>query len=237
MKYTLISGYNPIAAKKCGDGFFRTWLTRVSRMTPMAEQIILICDSGAFPPWCEAIREDYDELFCQASLRMETIALQGDLGNHLQVLSGERPYAWSGWTGAVLSGAMLAYTNCTDMVFVEQDCLCFGDVVGQMEKEIGDGGIIYGSYDKMPCAQSLFMVRHNYLPEFVRLFLGEGPQSDPANLGEHIFGRLEQRYPDKWKRFSFGCDRQRPIPFDEPVFYVQQLTSDELAELKNRHLI
>lgn len=227
--YTLIAGYHRKRDDTRYDKFFQTWLNNVCTLTPQPQRIIIIADSGARPPIAD----------CHWDLRVPitVIHLFGDLGSCGDLIHGSKTYHFSGWTGVVLAGAMLAYTNETDMVFFEEDVLAFGNVIGQMDKEIGDGKVIFGSCNFMPCAQSLFLVRHAYLPEFTKLFLSQGQQKLEENLGEHIFCRLEQVFPSVWKRFSFGYDRSRPLKMDDPVWYVQHITPSEMAEFEKRGLI
>lgn len=224
--YIVCSGYHKNRDDKRYDHFFQTWLNNVCALTPQPQRIIIICDSGAKPPLAD----------CHWDIRVPitVIHLFGDLGSCGALLNGTKDYAFSGWTGVVLAGALLAYTNESDVIFVEEDCLCFGDVVGQMDREIGNAGIIFGNCSFMPCEQSLFLVRHFYIPEFVRLFLGEGPQTNKENLGENIFDRLEKLHPTMWKRFSFGFGRDRPLKMDEPTWYAQKFTASELQQLKIR---
>jgi len=227
--YTLISGYHRKRDDSRYDTFFQTWLNNVCKLNPQPQRIIIIADSGARPPLSD----------CQWDIRVPitVIHLFGNLGSCGDLIHGNKPHHFAGWTGVVLSGALLAYTNETDFVFMEQDCLCFGDVIGEMDKAIGDGGIVFGNFPSQPCAQSLFLVRHAYIPEFVRLFLSQGHQKEQKNLGEHVFARLESEHPEQWKRFAFGFDRARPFKLDDEVFYIQQMTAAELEELKKKGLI
>lgn len=227
--YTLIAGYHRNRDDTRYDTFFQTWLTNVCRLTPQPQRIIIIADSGARPPLSD----------CHWDIRVPitVINLFGNLGCCHDLLVGNKPHHFSGWTGVVLAGAMLAYTNETDMVFYEEDVISVGDVIGQMDKEIGEASVIFGNTAGMPCAQSLFRVRHEYLPEFARLFLSQGRQEFPEYLGENIFERLETQHPIAWKRFSFGYDRTRPINYDDKVWYAQHWKPEELAELKKRGMI
>lgn len=167
--------------------------------------------------------------------------LSGDLGHFMDLVNGKKPYAFNSWMAAALTLAMLAYCNTSDFIYLEQDALAFGPWVKKIYADLGDAGIVFGrkhlSEPWMPCSQSLFLVRHGYIPEFVRLILGEGPQNIDGNLGEHIFIRLSERYPDKWKQFDWGYDRERPIGYDDEVFYAQQLKPVEIDALKAKGLL
>jgi hypothetical protein len=87
----------------------------------------------------------------------------------------------------------------------------------------------------MNCAQSLFMVKHHFIPAFVSVYLSLGP--DRSHLGEDKFIHVERCYPKLTRKLSFGVDRMRPIPWDDEVFYFQQPTPNELDEAYRRKLI
>ena len=229
-KYLLCSGYHRSPPAQAGyDHFFPIWLANVSNLSPQPERIIIICDSGARPP----LQDCPPEQACKVTV----IPLTGDLGNCHATLNKIKNYDYGGWSGVVLVGALLAYLNETHLVFFEEDVLAYGPVIWKMFEEIEDAGIIFGSTDGQPCAQSLFLLKHDYINTFVRLMLSQGKQDKQEELGEHQFRRLEQQNPDKWKRFSFGFDRSRPINYDDHAWYAQHLTSDEMDELRKRKLI
>lgn len=223
MKYSIVSGYH--WSEKSSD-FFNIWRENIRNNAPDADRVFVIGDSGAsIPP--------------TAYGSFQQIELTGNLGSFMNLINGEKPHRFNGWTGVVLAGAMLCYCNESDMVFVEQDCLIFGDCIGKMREEIGESGIIFGNCSFMECEQSFFMVRHNYLTEFVRLITGEPAQNCEANQGEQMFSRLQRRCPDQWRRFSMGVGRDH---FDQSfndgrAFYAQKFNDNELAWLKEWKLI
>lgn len=227
--YTLISGYHREKHLGGRDTFFPIWMANILKLTPLPQQLIIICDSGSIPPM--------DDLPSAPPFKVTPLPLTGDLGNCHALLNGIKPHKFSGWTGAVLTGAMASYSNESHMIWYEQDVIHYGDIVGKMFDEIGDGGIIFGSTAGMPSAQSLFLVKHEFLPDFTQLFLSQGSQQMKENLGENIFFNLEQANPAMWKRFSFGYDRTRPVNYDDPVFYMQHISDSELEELRLRKMI
>jgi hypothetical protein len=164
------------------------------------------------------------------------IELAGDLGHFMNIVNKEKPHHFNGWMGSVLALAMISYCNETDFIYKEADCLAFGDWIPAIYEGLGDGGIAFGNCSFMPCEQSLFIVRHSYIPEFCRLILGQPRQDTHENLGEHIFRRLEEQNPTMWRRFGFGVGRDRPMP-DGGTFYAQKITDDELKQLKSKGLI
>jgi len=226
--YIIGSGYH-WEFSRGADTFFQTWIENIAKLNPAPAKVVIKADSGARPPVAGC--------WIPASLPVEVNYYTGDLGNCHVLLHGIKKHKFSGWTGAVCALAMDAYNDEKDFVFFEQDVLAFGPVIEQMYSEIKDAGIIFGKCDWMPCEQSLFLVRHWYIPEFVRLFLGQGPQNCEANLGEHIFLRLAQQNPATWFMFDMQYGRNRPIDFDRPVFYAQKWTHSELDELRKRGMI
>lgn len=217
-KFIIGSNYFARPSSVWEPWFFKLWMRNV-----MPHRTLLLVSGENPPPYSDGDIE---------TAHLMKIHLEGDLGTFMNLINREKPHRFCGWSAAVLQLAMSAYCDCSDLVYVEQDVLMFGDCIGQMYREIGDAGIIFGSTDGQPCAQSLFLVKHEYIPEFVRLYLGEGPQSEPGQLGEQIFARLEQQNPDKWKRFSFGYDRTRPLDISKPVWYAQKFSPDELLQLR-----
>ena len=171
----------------------------------------------------------------------EELHLNGNLGHCEHLLNGHKPHRHTGWSGAIIALAMLAYNNETDFVFVEQDCIVRGPYIERMYSEIGDGQMIFGNLTfpdgtlMQPCAQSLFLVRHAFIPEFVRGYLSLGDERRPGQLTEHKFAQLEEMDRRSYRRFSFGYDRGRPAcgleACDDEVCYFQQLTDSEIATL------
>jgi len=198
--------------------FFKLWMRGV-----MPRRTLLLVSGENPPPYTDGDIE---------TAHLMKIHLQGNLGAFMELINKQKPHRFCGWTGAILQLALSAYCDESDFIYVEQDVLMFGDCIGQMYREIGDGGVIFGSTSGQPCAQSLFLVKHSYIPDFVRLILGEGPQSEPDQLGEQIFARLEQQNPEKWKRFSFGYDRPRPLDIHDDCWYAQKFSPEELLQLR-----
>ncbi len=143
---------------------------------------------------------------------------------------------YSGFTRSVMNGAM--YALCCDAdfyVYVEQDCLLFGDDL--LDRAIGDvtEDILLGAptengvgLDGTPAArmlqQSLMIVRGAALGRFISGLLGS-PWSDGEVSPEEI---MERRLaPFGLLRIPFG--RSRPIDFSLTHFYAQHLTDSELT--------
>lgn len=224
-RYLIGSGFIGKGAK---FDFARLWLHNILTHTTsdLSRIVIMSVADSQLPFSCHEVDE---------------IQLSGDLGHFMDLVEGRKNHKFNGWMGSVLALALVAYNDESDFIFVEQDCLCFGPWVEQLYKEIESAGVLFGRKHEtapwMPCSQSLFMVKHSYIPEFVRLILSTDAQNKEGELGEHKFERMAQEHPDEWKMFSFGYDRERPFNMDDPVFYVQQLTHEEMGQLKERKLI
>ena len=165
------------------------------------------------------------------------INLGGNLGHTHDLTEHRKPHAMCGWSCGFVALAMIAYMDECDFIFKEQDCLAFGPWVEQLYSEIGERGMLFGHSRVMACAQSLCLIKHAFIPEFVKLYMSQGNEQERSNECELKFARLEKSFPFWFGRFSFGVDRDRPMPVTEPVWYGQQFTQEELAELKNLKLI
>ena len=132
--------------------------------------------------------------------------------------------ALSGWTTGVLAGLLHAYLHKHDMIYKEQDCLWYGDPIGELYKQIENAGIIYGKNKMFGHANSLFLVKHSYIPYMIHHI------TDPekvSRLPEHTFRDLKNS-----RQFSFGYDRDRPFRNDA-TWYVQQVSPAEWPLLPN----
>lgn len=213
-----------------GDGrleFMQIWLENTYRFAK-PNLVIIVGDSGSKFP--EADHRPFIP-----------IPLSGNLGSFMNLINGEKPHRFNGWTGAVKALAEISYCNESDFIYKEADCLAFNGWVDLIYSEIGEAGIIFGNCHFMECEQSLFLVRHAYIPEFVRLINGEPAQNCEANQGEQMFARLQRRCPDQWKRFSMSVGRDRPILTGDEAkskpWYAQKLNENELAWIKEANLI
>ncbi len=169
------------------------------------------------------------------------ISVRGNLGHVGDLLNGTKPHAFCGWSAGLIQLAMTAYCAELDLIYKEQDCLAFGPWVEQMYADMGDGNMVFGGKMKtapfMPSAQSLILIRHKFIPDFIWRYLGMGPDGHYNNLPEHKFGKMLAQEPNHFRTLSFGYDRERPINFDAPVWYAQKFTQKELDELKRRKMI
>lgn len=188
----------------------------------------------------------------ESALPLTVVELGGNLGHVHQLIGKSLPaksHSFCGWSSAILTLAMMAYTDECDFIFLEQDALAFGPWVKQLYEEMRSWGksMMFGHSKVMPCAQSLFIIKHGFIPTFVRAYLELGADSlrpgriTNSSLPEHKFIELEKGIHSKLVehigRFSFGYDRDRPINYDDAVWYGQKFTRAELVEVDRRGLI
>ena len=235
MRYLIGTGWfhRPSTSKPDQVKQAQRWLSNViGNATPPPERIAIICQGG-----CRFGIEASDF----TPLPVEIVHVSGDLGNHNDLIQKRKPHAFSGWFGSVFALAMLAYNNESDLIYQEQDCLAFGDYVGQLYKDIGNAGVLFGrahrGHPNQCCSQSLMLIKHSYIPEFCSLLLSSHPMTTNEHTGEPKFMVMKNLDPANWKQFEWGYDRERPFNLSDKVFYVQQLKPDELAELSFNGLI
>jgi len=222
--YIIGTGYH--ARHDNGDAlswFYRIWEANTFKYADPFAVYVIATGDGRIP---DQIRPE-----------VYWVPILGDLGYIGDLLHGAKPYALSGYTVALFTLALLAYQNECDLVFKEQDALAFGPYIDTMYSEIGTHGCIFGKARSWSCAQSVMLILHSFLPEFVRLHLGTGPENVVANIGEEKMKRLEQQNPGSFCRFTFGVDRERPFDVKSPVWYGQKFTGAEMLDLRNAGLI
>lgn len=210
-----------------GNEFFGHWHANTRRGVPPETRIAIVCEAGSRLP------EPYPQ-------DVEVVHLTGDLGHVSHLENKTKPHEFAAWTAHMCALAMLAYCDEADFLYKESDCLAFGPWLETMYRDLGTAKIIFGHAQAtspcMPSSQSLFLVKHDWIPTFVSNYLGFG--GDAKIFGEFKFVQLEYKFgPQVVKRLSFPGDRERPIRYDLPVSYWQQIYPAELAEIQRRNLL
>ena len=208
--------------------FFDLWYRQVSRCL-LPDQII-VTDSAS------PLKPDFGSYE-----GVQTIQLDRNYGHANDIRVGRINTKYSGFTRSVIGGAM--YALCCDAdtyVYVEQDCLVFGEnfvtaAIGDSTADIllgaptQNGRGLNGGVAAPMVQQSLIIVRRPALERFL-IGLLSAPATDGEVSPEEIMrARLE---PFDFLRVGYG--RSRPIDFDHPHFYAQHLDEDELAHLNKR---
>lgn len=219
MNFTVGSGY--YASGRELPGFPAVWESRLSGCG--AKSIVVVGVGGSKNPYSPLV---------------QYVSLSGNLGYIGDIIGGLKPHSFCGWSAGMMALALIAYNNETDFIYVEQDCLVFGDWVNELYASLGGNlGVVFGSNQLMECAQSLFLVRHSFIPTFVSDYIGQGPERSESNIPENKFSRLEKLKPESWGRFQFGYDRLRPFNPSDMAFYIQQVSNEDMVILKDSGLI
>lgn len=136
-----------------------------------------------------------------------------------------------GWARGFLHGAMQAYLNDCDYVYVEQDLLLFGEkfienIFKLLEKN--NKQICYMNGDETPqkLQQSLVVVKHSYLIKYITGLL---------NSTDHTISEETKHYnviknDVMWCQYKGGRQRRN---LDKENYCLQHLTSEEIEKLKN----
>lgn len=139
---------------------------------------------------------------------------------------------YCGWTRAFLAGAFYALMNDMDYVFLEQDVFFRGDIVQEAYHHLRVTGAEYthGTWSHAYGVEQSFvlMLKDAILP-FINNYMAI-PESDRQMVPEVKFGVAAEMM--RFSPLPFGYGRERPINYDDPVFYVQQMSPEELERMR-----
>ncbi len=135
------------------------------------------------------------------------------------------------WYNSITVAGQFAFCNEMDLVIIEQDCLVHG-LDKALEWARGKD-MVYGygpncSFRPGWSENSFMFVSNKFLPEMLHRLNVSGVHrkfDTPRNVSEVEWHKL---FADAAAYWEFGCGRLRPIPWDEPIFYAQQLSLDEI---------
>jgi hypothetical protein len=160
------------------------------------------------------------------------IRVEKNLGHYIQIWN--KPDAdpdgpmLCGWSISWIIPALIAYSENRDFVYIEQDCLCLGDWVGQLKSDIASTGakVLIGSPSGGQSSEvSLFWMDRDYIPWAIREYMVR--PGDNKMLTEDKFWDLGQRSPRIVAFHSLGPGRNKPIPSDGAAS-VQYLNDQEI---------
>lgn len=144
-----------------------------------------------------------------------------------------------GWSMSWILPALIAYSEQRDFIYVEQDCLVFGDWESQIIEEAKQYGW-NATFGRCPstiaaCEQSLFWLHCQFIPEFVGRYM-EIKSGDADMLPEDKFMTLLHALPGVGQ-FSLPYGRTRPFDPERKSFYIQQVSETELNLLRSSNRI
>ena len=220
--------------------FFNLWIESIHRQNEDID--IFITDSNS------PIKPEFD---FESSNNITFISLNEN-GGHAVNHKG----FFCGWTRSVIMS--MNYCMCGNYdyyVYVEQDALLKGDVIKQAIEEAEKTGAAFG-YSAQTAYQlqvSFFVIKQSLLREFLASLYSLGKSDGkiaPENKFSIVLSRLNYlsflfqisntltskafRLLNKsslLRRFSylsFGYGRERPIDFQDSIFYFQQATKEEI---------
>jgi hypothetical protein len=213
-KYVIISGYWADENRHDIADFHETWY----KNTAAGDCDIYIINAGAKN--------------LPRTRHGKWVDLTQNIGHVSHMISGIRNQKYCGWTISTLIGALIAYNCDSDMIYKEQDCLCFGSWVDAIYQKAQqeNSKMIFGSSDLMIIEQSLVWVKYDYLLDYIKWML-DMPESDGIVLPEAKYKRIMEAGNAHF--LPFGVGRNRPLPLHEKTWYAQKFTAEELEQVKN----
>ena|ERR1700719_1060086 len=157
MSFIIGTGYH--RRDESSENFAKIWYGNLRRYTPFPKRIAVISTGAPFPVVADEINVYYGE----------------NIGH---VEGGDDSPELQGCSGAMLALCLLAYNSHSDLVFKEQDVLCFGPWLEKAYEDLGRGGMVFGhpmsSAPWMPCAMGVYIIKRWFLLEFVRRYIAVG---------------------------------------------------------------
>lgn len=193
-------------AYKDRANFLDVWI-RNTLQTSKPEHVYIFNSNSDIP--------DIDESFVE---KVQIIDLVSNPGHSIST-----ELKLCGWRASILAGAIIAYASRCDLIYKEQDCLCFGDWINEIYEN--SNGISCGYYKSdrgLKAEISLVFVRHDRILEFIETLLTivnndiVNPPYPETQMAE-LMDLMEGNY------LSFGYGRDRPINYEDRSFYVQHI--------------
>lgn len=236
--------------KTYGDAIIRSkrfrklWWASINKFVK-PEKIFMVDSNSPLKP--------NDHEFSDTSI--ELINLMSNPGH-----SSNTKYHYSGWMASVILGLEYVLVNDLDFfLYIEQDVLIYGDeFIQEIEKSLLSNKYVFGSGEgtPQPLQQSVFAIRKDGIRDFlsklhridrsdriispeIKFDLATQPRMLflffkflCENNQIKLYQRLRKLFSKKYTHLPFGYGRQRPIDFQEKLFYFQHGSNDELEEYK-----
>jgi hypothetical protein len=206
MKYVIGTGYfSPPEETKQRSEVFKVWYNNTLKFSNPKKIYVINSNSSC------------NYLFG------EWINLMDNPGHSLHF---KRRSVYCGMMFSVLVSAMLAYGSDCDLIYKEQDCLCFGNWVDKLYEDGKGKQIVLGKYktSEFKYEISLILLKKEFIPNFLSEIYGYYANIPGRGIiTEKRFEILEKSFNDKIGIISFGYGRRRPININDKVFYVQHI--------------
>jgi len=133
-----------------------------------------------------------------------------------------------------MTGAMYAYCNEMDFMFIEQDCFVVGLLGAYNWARQNNVNIAFSTtphlQDLSRGEHCFTFVSYKYLPTYIDKLLATQWHSWDTGRGFPEL-KIEELFICDGKRWPFGYGRIRPINWNAPIFYFQQPTLEELQQV------
>jgi cephalosporin hydroxylase len=199
--------------------FFQLWLEN----TKLVSHNIVVADN-AEPPEFRLEYAFRDSL----NLSLRFIKCNRNLGHAVWPIAKCAGTPLLGWSLSWMLPALVAYADGCDYIYKEQDCLAFGDWLPRVRQD----QFAAGRNSVMPCEQSLFFLRHDFILPFMADYIRLGSHDCEVSTEDKFKRAMELHGGMKFHDLPGG--RERPLPFGAPAWYAQNITQDELAEIAKR---
>jgi hypothetical protein len=216
-------GRESIELKPHADMLFEAWWKNTMKFS--SPEKIYVCSADSKAPDLNAIAEsnflDLESLEWANSRNWGHVTQTYMYTNHC------------GWSMGYLHGMMRCYVDGYDFIYKEQDCFAFGDWVDELYRECAESGnkALMGKFRIQQAEQSLTFIKWEYIPKFMSNWLSIKSR-DNLYKPERKFHQLRQESNGNIGKLPFGMGRRRPrrgkpIKYDTPTWYIQQLRADE----------
>lgn len=133
------------------------------------------------------------------------------------------------WAASVIMGAMFAFQNNLDLLYIEQDCMVKNIPAAldfARDKKLVYGFGEWSLYDGW-AENSLMYISRSAIPWVVGQMINSkvGACGKVGVMLEQVFHGAVKDHASFW---PFGYGRKRPIDFEQPTLYAQQLTDAEI---------
>jgi hypothetical protein len=230
--YIIVTEYCADNGEEDKVNFFDTWWDNTMKYTKTDPNNIFVINSDGYYP---------------KDKKGKWIDLCGNLGH----VTNNYNMPFDGYQTAIMMAALMAHISNKDLIFKDQDCLVFGDWISQLytDAKVQNKLALLGQFKSDPIMSvqnSLVFIKKEFLLEFIfALQYVTKQQLVKPPLSELKMRFIKENILKDYIGFMSLCyGRDRPINYDDKVFYVSQvgyhkhdIAIQTTNELKARGLI